>query len=180
MRLMPGPIPLLTTGRAMRFAKIALAALIACLHFIYAAQNVVNAPAAVGVMAYVFSMADHTVHPNAIGPAVTHPQVIWVGFAVIIVLEFAAALLAGVGAAALWAVRSKSAAAFNAAKGYALLGAGLGLVIWFGFFIVIGGGYFQMWQTPAGQGSLNGAFQYGVICAASFIIIAMADTDHQG
>lgn len=160
-----------------RLVKISIAAIVAMLHFIYAAQNIVNASAVYDIMAYAFSMADHAAYPASIGPPITQPALVWLCFGVIVAAEFTTALLAGFGAARLWAARGKRALAFNAAKGHALLGAGLGMIIWFGFFMTVGGGYFQMWQTPVGQGSLNGAFQFGVFCAAAFLIIAMKDED---
>jgi predicted small integral membrane protein len=56
-----------------------------------------------------------------------------------------------------------------------LLGCGIGLVVWMGLFGVVGGAYFQMWQTPAGSASLGGAFQYQAMCAFVLLFVNMPD-----
>ncbi|MDZ7768085.1 MAG: DUF2165 family protein [Woeseiaceae bacterium] len=48
----------------------------------------------------------------------------------------------------------------------------LGMLVWYGFFIVIGEGYFHMWQTEIGLGSVEGAFRYGSVCAVLMFYIA--------
>jgi predicted small integral membrane protein len=47
--------------------------------------------------------------------------------------------------------------------------------VWLGFFGVVAGAYFQMWQTEVGQNSLAGAFQFFGSCAIVFLIVNMAD-----
>ena len=54
---------------------------------------------------------------------------------------------------------------FHLAKRWTLVGAGLGMLVWFGLFHVLGGALFQQWQTQAGDGSLRGAFWYGAMMA---------------
>lgn len=71
--------------------------------------------------------------------------------------------------------RNDTGGVFKLAKKFALLGSGLGIVVWLGLFGVIGGAVFQMWQTGAGSASLAGAFQYATSCAMVFIIINMSD-----
>jgi predicted small integral membrane protein len=90
---------------------------------------------------------------------------------IVVASEFLAGLLAARGALAMWSARNAPAEEFNLAKKYALLGSGLGVVIWLGFFGVGGGAAFQMWQTAIGAASLEGAFQFSVSCAIVFIIL---------
>ncbi len=54
-----------------------------------------------------------------------------------------------------------------------VVGSGLEIIIWLGLFGVVGGAFFQMWQTAAGAASLAGAFQYMDSCAIVFIIVAV-------
>ena len=75
----------------------------------------------------------------------------------------------------LWGARKAPADTFNAAKAFALLGCGTGIVVWLGLFLVFGGALFQMWQTSAGALSLEGAFQYFGACAFIFLIVSSAD-----
>ena len=50
------------------------------------------------------------------------------------------------------------------------------MVVWFGLFGVIGGAYFQMWQTEIGALSLEGAFQYAGMSGIVLLFVNMADT----
>ena len=93
--------------------------------------------------------------------------------ALIIGAELAAGMLAMKGAWDLWSSRAAQASVFNQAKKYALLGCGIGAIVWFGFFGVLGGAYFQMWQTELGTMSLDGAFQYFVSCILILIFVNM-------
>lgn len=144
----------------MRYLKIGLAVCAAFFCLMYGLQNLVNLQAAYGFVALMAGMEGQMAYPNHLGPAVQAPALIWTMLAVIIALEFAAGALAAKGALDLWLARDASAAEFNASKRFALLGTGLAVILWFGIFSAIGGAYFQMWQTEAGSGALEGAFWY--------------------
>lgn len=153
----------------IRILKLVLVGWISLLCLFYAAQNVANLDAAYAAVAYVFSMQDHAIYPNAFGPAITHPALIWAGLIIIIAMEFAAGLLAAKGAWDLWKARFADSTTFQTAKTYALVGTGLAVMVWLGLFSVIGGAYFQMWQTEAGTSSLTGSFWY--LGKAAFVLI---------
>ena len=57
----------------------------------------------------------------------------------------------------------------------AVAGGAIGMFVWYGFFIVIGELYFNMWQTELGLGSVGGAFRYGTVCAALTLFIALRE-----
>ncbi|GAA4854955.1 DUF2165 family protein [Luteimonas vadosa] len=160
---------------AIRLLKVVLLALVALLALLYAAQNVANLDAALQAVAYVLRMDDHAVYPDTVGVAIDSPAVAALALSVIIAGEMAAGLFAAKGAWDLWAARSDAPAAFQAAKTWGLLGCGLGLVVWMGLFAVVGGAFFQMWQTPAGSASLAGAFQYASLCAFVLLFVNMPD-----
>ena len=67
---------------------------------------------------------------------------------------------------------SGTADAFQKAKSNALLAGVIGMLLFYGFFIVIGEAYFNMWQTEIGVGSVGGAFRYGSVCAILMFFIA--------
>lgn len=159
----------------LRHLKVALVVIVALEALIYAAQNVANLGAAYDTIAYVLAMADNVVYSSSIVPAMTNPALVWVALLVILTFEFGTGLVAAKGALDLWAARSAPAADFNAAKTTALLGCGLAVVTWFGLFIVIGGGAFQMWQTDIGRGSMEGAMQFAGLSGLAFLIVNAAD-----
>ncbi len=64
---------------------------------------------------------------------------------------------------------------FNRAKTYALVGCGMGIVVWLGFFAVLGGALSQMWQTEIGGASMEDAFQFFAACALIFLIVNSTD-----
>lgn len=160
---------------AIRHLKIVFVLSIALLCLFYAAQNVVNLDACYQAFAYVMGAVDHQVYPDSILPAIHNPAATWLVLVLVVTLEFAAGLLALKGAWDLWRVRKASAEDFNGAKTYALIGCGVGIVVWLGFFAAFGGALLQMWQTDIGAGSMDDAFQFFVACALIFIIVNGVD-----
>jgi len=160
---------------ANRYLKIAFVALISLLCLFYAAQNVVNLDACYQTFAYVLGATDHQTYTDSIFPAISSPVILWTLLVLVISLEFAAGLLAARGAWDLWRARQAPASDFNGAKTYALMGCGLGIVVWLGLFGVFGSALLQMWQTQIGAGSMDDAFQMFVSCALIFMIVNGAD-----
>jgi len=160
----------------IRYLKICLVLFVALLCLMYASQNLVNLGAAYNFVADIVSMANQVVYPQSFGPAIHSPALVWIILCIIITLEIAAGLLAAKGAFDLWQARNADAETFNNAKTFAILGAGMAVVVWFGLFSAIGGAYFQMWQTELGSGALQGAFQYAVLNGIVLIFINAADT----
>ena len=159
----------------IRILKIVLALCVALMCSFYALQNVVNLQAAYSFVALMASMEGHAAYPDTFGSSITSPALIWLILWVIILSEFAAGLLAAKGAFDMWQARSDNSAGFNDAKKLAIVGAGIGVVIWFGYFHAIGGAFFQMWQTQGGAQPLQGAFQYAVMCGMVMIYLSMQD-----
>ncbi len=160
---------------AVRYLKIVFVALISLLCLFYGTQNVFNLDACHQAFAYVLGAIDHQIYPDQVIPAIQNPAIIWFALIIVVGLEFTAGLCAAKGAWDLWGARKAPAETFNAAKTYALVGCGLGIVIWLGMFAVLGGALFIMWQTDVGSGSLEGAFQFFGACALIFIIVNTAD-----
>ncbi len=160
---------------AIRHLKIVFVAFISLLCLFYAAQNVANLDACYQAFAYVLGAVDHQIYPDSIFPVVQSPAVTWLALVLVVTLEFAAGLLAAKGAWDLWGARKAPAAEFNGAKTYALVGCGMGIVIWLGFFAVVGGALFQMWQTEIGGGSMDDAFQFFAACALIFLVVNAVD-----
>lgn len=160
---------------AVRFLKIILTAFVALLALFYAFDNIANSGQAQWFVATVLAMEGHGAYPVALGPAITSPALAKAALYAIIAGEVVTGLLAGKGAFDLWGARRARADAFNAAKTFALLGCGAALIVWFGLFGVIGGAWFQMWQTDLGAAALNGAFQFSTSAAVIMIFLNMPD-----
>jgi len=159
----------------LRILKTVFVVLIALLCLVYAAQNIANLEACRAAFAYVMSNADHKIYPVSFGPAITNPALIWLALVFVVGGELSAGLLSAKGALDMWSARKAPAGDFRNAKKYALIGSGLGIVVWLGFFSVIGGAFFQMWQTTAGQASMSDAFRFLLACGLVFIIVSMPE-----
>jgi len=159
-----------------RYLKIVFVMFVGVMAALYGLQNIANLDAAFQVVTAVMGMENHNYYASSLTPAIHSPVLVWIGLAVIIAAELLAGLFALKGSWDLWSARHRSAMEFNAAKRYALLGCGIGVVVWFGFFGVLGGAWFQMWQTELGGGSLTGAFQYFGSCALVLLFVNQPDT----
>lgn len=159
----------------VRFLKIILVLIIAALFLVLAGQNVANLNEAYESFVYVLSGADHDVYPSSFVPPVSSHILTWTSLVLVVGFEFLTGLVLARGAMSMWSARSAPAKEFNESKRIALLGCGLGMVIHLGFFTVIGGALFQMWQTPLGGDALEGAFHNFTACALIFMIVNMKD-----
>jgi predicted small integral membrane protein len=159
----------------IRLLKCLLALFVALFCIFYALQNVVNLQAAYGFVALVAGMEGHVAYPNHFGPAISSPALIWIILWIIIILEFTAGLLAAKGALDMWGARGADASAFNAAKKFGILGAGMAVVVWFGLFASFAGPYFQMWQTELALSAVRDASQFGMLHGVIMIYLSMRD-----
>ena len=159
----------------IRLLKIVLVTFVGLQGLFYAIQNIVNLNACYGAVSAVLTMANHTVYPAHFGPPVTAHALIWAAVWIIIAGELLVGILSLIGAFRLFTVIGAAADIFNAAKTFAILGCGMAIVVWFGFFMAFGGAYFQMWQTAVGQGSLSDAFKFAAISGVVMIFVNMAD-----
>ncbi|WP_299082900.1 DUF2165 family protein [uncultured Paraglaciecola sp.] len=160
---------------AIRLLKVILVIFVGLQGALYVAGNLANYDAALGAVTYVLGMDGHTVYANHIFPVVSHSLLITIALLIILMGEFLVAALSLKGAWDLWQARHGSSQDFNAAKKFAILGAGTALVVWFGGFIVLGGALFQMWQTAAGAASFNGAFIYAATSGLVLLFVNAPD-----
>ena len=159
----------------VRVLKIVFVALVGLMALLYGLQNIANLDAAFGAVSYVASMKEHTAYPSSLGPAIVSPVLIWTALACIISAEIAAGLACLGGAWTMWRARRAAAGSFNASKTLAMIGCGIGVMVWMGLFFVIGGAYFQMWQTQVGLVSFNGSFQYFMTYLLVLLFVHMRD-----
>lgn len=159
----------------IRLVKTILVVLVALQGLFYGLQNLINLDSALGFVGTVLAMADRPFYAASLVPSITNPTIVAVALGAIVLAELSVGALGLKGAWNMWQNRAASADAFNNAKKFGLLSCGMAMVVWFGFFIVIGGTVFIMWQTEIGGGSLEGAFQLGGVAGLVFLVVNSAD-----
>ncbi len=106
--------------------------------------------------------------------SITSPSWWRAAYGLIIAGEGATALgFAGATALLLRHLRSQ-AASFNRAKGLTAVAGGLGFLVWFFGFMVIGGEWFQMWQSPLWNGQ-QAAFRFYLTILGVLIFVMQKD-----
>lgn len=157
-----------------RFAKIVAAGFIGAIGLIFFLDNLFNLNSAYSVVSFVVSGAEQPYY-KIFGPVVTSNWLTWLVLSTIMSGELGVGLLGFLGAFRMVKMRSGSAAEFNSSKSFAILAGALGMFVWYGFFVIFGEGYFNMWQTETGLGSVEGAFRYGTVCAVLMFYISTQD-----
>jgi predicted small integral membrane protein len=100
--------------------------------------------------------------------AITSPALQHLGYALIIAGEAATGLVLAYAAIRLWRRRGGTVVEFAAAKLWVALGGFLGFLVWFVGFLVIGGEWFAMWQSPTWNGQ-EAAFRF----VASILLVVL-------
>src|SRR5262249_56829482 len=134
---------------AIRLVKVALVASTALFALLVAYDNVVDYESNYAFVRHTLVM-DTTFADNALkGRAVTTPALWTAAYWLIIAIEAAVGLLLAAGAVRLATALRASARRFNAAKALVAIGVGLGFLLWFTGFTVIGGEWVAMLQSKA-------------------------------
>jgi predicted small integral membrane protein len=155
----------------IRITKIAAALFIGAIGGLFFLDNLFNLESAYAVVAFVVSGAEQPYY-KILGPTVSSTWLTYVALFTIMAGELAVGVLGFLGAGRMLKERKGSSESFNAAKATAITAGVLGMLVWYGFFIVIGEGYFHMWQSETGLASIEGAFRYGSVCAVLMFYIA--------
>ncbi|HXI88149.1 MAG TPA: DUF2165 family protein [Parvularculaceae bacterium] len=159
----------------VRYLKAVLILFVGLQGLFYAVQNIVNLDQARQVVTVVVTMTNHSVYPHHFGPSITAPALIWAVVWMIILGELLVGLLGLKGSYDLLAAARQSAEKFNASKSFAILSCGVSMIIWFGFFLALGGAYFEMWQTDIGVNSYRDAFMFAASAGVVMIFVNMRD-----
>ena len=123
---------------------------------------------------HVLSM-DTTFEGNALmWRAITIPWMWTVGYIGIILAEAVFAALGLIGGIKLFLRRDADAATFNRAKRWGYGAYGVGFLIWFIGFIVIGSEWFAMWQSSTWNGK-DTAMPLAILWAGFAVLLALGD-----
>ena len=159
---------------AIRASKIVLICGIGCLALAAAFNNVVDYQSNFLFVQHVMTM--DTVFPgNALKHrAIDDPMAHSTVYTFIIFMEFAVATLCLFGVLQLIRHLKSDAATFDAQKIPAVLGLSFGFVLWFFGFMLVGGEWFCMWQSPHWNGQ-EAAFRYVACIVLVLIYTAQSD-----
>ena len=166
-----GEIGSVLTTRLVKTAMIASTALFALL---VTFNNLTDYNSNYEFVRHVLSM-DTTFPGNALmGRAITAPALWAAGYWAIIVTEAVIGITLAFAAVQLAINVRAGAARFNAAKKYAIAGVGLGFLLWFTGFMVVGGEWFAMWQSKVWNGQ-EAAFRFYMTLLAVVIFLNQPD-----
>lgn len=125
--------------------------LVAAYASVVAANNLIDYDSNFQFVQHVLSM-DTTFPDNSLmSRNIESPILHHAAYAVIIAAEIIIALLCWIGGIQLWKNR-KDRMNFIEAKKLAGIGLSIGIILWFGGFVVIGGEWFLMWQSETYNG----------------------------
>jgi len=125
---------------------------------------------------HVLSM-DTTFEGNALmWRAIDSPVLHNIAYIGIIVAEGLFAALALIGAVKLFLLRNADTATFNSARSWGFAAYGLGFLIWFVGFIVIGSEWFAMWQSSIWNGKST-AMGISTLWAGFAVLLALNEPE---
>ena len=115
---------------------------------------------------------DASIHYRAIhSPLLQHTT-----YVLIIATESLAAVLCWIGAWRMWLARRASATTFRRAKRFAIYGLTVGLMLWLGGFMAMGGEWFGMWMSAQWNG-LESAFRFVVVLLVALVYLGQHDDE---
>jgi predicted small integral membrane protein len=164
---------------AVRLAKIMLILSAGAFCLLVGYNNIVDYSSNFMFVQHVLTM-DTTFPDNAVraSRALSNPQLHHLTYWLILAAEITIGLICIAGALRLMPVIGGPAGAFNDAKGIAITGLAAGVCFWFMGFLVVGGEWFQMWQSQIWNGQ-EAAFRFIGSIGLIMIFVAMDDRELQ-
>jgi predicted small integral membrane protein len=159
-----------------RIVKVIMVGCLALFALLVTFDNLIDYDTNYTFVRHVLTM-DTTFPGNALlYRRITSPAMWQAGYALIIAGEGLTGAVLAVAAVALGRRLRSDAAAFNRAKRIVNLGAGLGFLVWFFGFMVVGGEWFQMWQSAMWNGQ-EAAFRFYMTILVVLIFVNQPDGD---
>ena len=159
-----------------RLVKIAMVASCALFALLVALNNLVDYGSNYEFVRHVLSM-DTTFPNNALKwRAITHPALWTIAYWLIILAEAVIGAILAFATVRLLSTARGPASAFARAKHTAVLGFGLGFLLWFTGFMVIGGEWFGMWQSKDWNG-VPSAFRFDITLLGVAIFLMLPDDE---
>lgn len=151
--------------------KVILLIILAAYFFIVALGNLTDYQTNYQFVEHVLKMDTTFNSPNLMWRAINNVTAFHVFYWVIIITEIFAFLILTKGAILL---SNKNKKISEKGKSSAIKGLLISMIIWFGYFITIGGEWFAMWQSSTWNG-LSSAFRMFTISALTLLILMSKD-----
>ena len=120
---------------------------------------------------------DTTFPGNALmGRAITDPMLWHAAYDAIIAAEGLMCLAFALATADLARALFRKAEQFNASKRFVFVGAGIGFLVWFVGFMVVGGEWFAMWQSKTWNGQ-QAAFRFYLTLIGVLVFVTQSDSE---
>jgi predicted small integral membrane protein len=163
----------------IRIVKVIMVGSLAVFAFLVTFDNITDSNSNFEFVQHVLSM--DTIFPGSALSyrRVTSPALWHTAFIVIILGEGLTAVALAGGAAVLLRHLRSPAVRFNNGKRLVVIGVGLGFLVWFFGFMVVGGEWFAMWQSPRWNGQ-QAAFRFYMTLLAVLIFVNQPDTECAG
>ena len=158
----------------VQLCQMLFVALIGAFALLVAYNNLRDPQSNLRLVEHVMSMDSVFPDTRLKDRAVVSPLLHRIAFGSIVAAQVATALLCLGGAAILARAHGAGATEFHAAKGVAFAGLGLGLALWFGGFMVIGGQWFASWQSKQWSGRESAFMFYSAIGIAFIVLLHQA------
>ena len=159
-----------------RLSKIGLTATIALWLALVAFGNLTDYGSNLVFVRHVLAM--DSIFPGAAihYRAIHAPLLQHAAYVLIIAAEALAAVLCGAGAWRMWRARRAPAATFHRAGRHAVAGLTLGVLLWLGGFMAVGGEWFGMWMSTQWNG-LGSAFRFVVVLLLALVWLGQRDDE---
>jgi predicted small integral membrane protein len=159
-----------------RLVKILMVASLALFAFLVTFDNITDYGANFEFVRHVLSMDTTFPGSSLMYRAITYPTLWHVGYGIIIVGEGLTGLAFALATVELARNLRSDAATFNRSKRFVFVGAGLGFLVWFFGFMVVGGEWFAMWQSSLWNGQ-QAAFRFYVTLLGVLVFVNQEDPE---
>lgn len=159
----------------LRLTQMGLVAAVALFATLVAFGNITDYGTNFAFVQHVLRMdtifADATIRYRAI----TAPWLHHAFYLAIIATETVVAVLCWWGAWRLWRQRHAAPLAFRQAKGVAVVGLALGILLWLTGFLTVGAEWFGMWMSSTWNGVASAGRFFGVFVAVLLVLVVRDD-----
>jgi predicted small integral membrane protein len=163
-------------GMIVRLSKCALLLGVALFYTLVVFNNITDYGSNYQFVQHVLKMDTTFPGNRGLWRAIDTTRIHTLFYLAIILWEAITGILCWWGAVRLLRQRTATAAAFNRAKSMAIAALTLGLLLWLVAFLIVGGEWFLMWQSPTWNGQ-EAAFRMFVVLGIVLVYLSCPEHD---